>query len=211
MTTPAKELGITGDFRIKSLTGNKWFQFTNLFVYKTADEDKVELSFKDSNGKIITATIIRIITNDDIISQRGLSFSSVTGNARDNRINIYVETQSDPYSFSISNRSDYDSFVSKLENLLERVKEDAKDQYDYHVYASNTKDDPKYTFEAWKKNKDEVNEKLRHDYHNRMYYGGRKTRKRKGRSSTKKHKKNKKRASTKKHKKYKKRKSTRKR
>ena len=195
----------TGEYRIKSLTGTKWFQFTNLIVYKTADEDKVELSFKDSNGKIITATIIRIITND-IISQRRLSLSSVTGNARDNRINIYVETQSDPYSFSISKKIDYDSFVSKLENLLERVKQDAKDQSDYQVYESNTKDDHIYTFKEWKKNKDDENKILYDKYFNRTM-GGRKTRKRKAHPSTKKHKKNKKhkkRASTKKHKKYKK-------
>jgi len=146
----------------------------------------------------------------------------MTRNTRGNRIDIYVGRQSDPviYSFSISNKNDYDSLVSKLEKLLanaraakDRVKQDAKDLDDYNIYEATTNDNPKDIFEDWMKKKDEENNKMRKNY--QQGHGGRKTRKRKRRASTKKHKKNKKhkkRASTKNHKKYKKkRKSTRKR
>jgi len=146
----------------------------------------------------------------------------MTRNTRGNRIDIYVGRQSDPviYSFSISNKNDYDSLVSKLEKLLanaraakDRVKQDAKDLDDYNIYEATTNDNPKDIFEDWMKKKDEENNKMLKNY--QQGHGGRKTRKRKRRASTKKHKKNKKhkkRASTKNHKKYKKkRKSTRKR
>ena len=252
MTTPAKELGITGDFRID---GKDWDKFTNLSVAVAVSKNiefrnMLFISFNDesniSDTEKIYSNVIenKNITYDGVIAKnRGYLRGRLT--PKSNRIDIIgkdILGTTHKYSFSIDTPENYNKVVDDIAGIKKQIEQkiDAKkadEQKLVQVAIEQGKLTPDATYDDLVnynslqeyiadgklnegstvddyftlKKVEKQEEAQKYNFYGR---GGKKTRKRKGRSSTKKHKKNKKhkkRASTKKHKKYKKRKSTRKR
>ena len=233
MTTPAKELGITGFFRInegifpkskgifpKSKT---WLPFTNLEIKYDPDRNIMITTFKGKENEEITITDIKNIKyNNEITAKRGILSGSLT--PKPNRIDFEGQWDKEysNWSFSIDNPNNYNTIVVGIGNNLYKqqvqhtsvkreteLKNSLNDYIEKGILLPGATVDEYLQYELYENlisSDPNISAATAYQLH-RSNDGGGKTRKRKRHPSTKKHKKrtkHKKRASTKKHKKYKK-------
>jgi hypothetical protein len=230
MTTPAKELGITGFFRInegifpkskgifpKSKT---WLPFTNLEIKYDPDRNIMITTFKGKENEEITITDIKNIKyNNEITAKRGILSGSLT--PKPNRIDFEGQWDKEysNWSFSIDNPNNYNTIVVGIGNNLYKqqvqhtsvkreteLKNSLNDYIEKGILLPGATVDEYLQYELYENlisSDPNISAATAYQLH-RSNDGGGKTRKRKGRSSRKKRTKHKKRASTKKHKKYKK-------
>jgi hypothetical protein len=226
MTTPAKELGITGFFRINEgifPKSEKWLPFTNLEIKYDLDSNIMITTFKgeeNENEEIVYTIkdIKHIKYNNEIRAKRGILRGSLI--PKPNRIDFEGQWNNEysNWSFSIDNPENYNTIVAGIRNNLynqqvqhKSVKRETELENLVNDYKEKGILSPDATVDDYlnyELNKDlkssDKDTRVAAEYHKERNYGGGKTRKRKSRASRKKRTKYKKRATTKKHKKNKK-------